>query len=91
MGYTSSKGRSVTTLAVIAPRLAKAHRERTREIEAERAQEQHRRTMLLRAQRLVAHRELQLVRAGWTHSPRYIAERERKLEAARAEMRRWST
>lgn len=81
----------MTTLATIAPRLAKAQRERMREIEAEHAQEQHRQAMLLRAQRLVAHRELQLVRAGWTHSPRYIAERQRKLEAARTELRRWST
>lgn len=79
----------MTTLADIAPRLAKAQRERRLEIEAAAAQERHRCTKLLQAQRLLAHRELQLIRAEATRDPRYIARRQDKLSQARAEVRRW--
>jgi hypothetical protein len=80
----------VTTLADIAPRLARAHRERRHELEAQAAEARFRATRLLQAERLLAHRELQLQRSHWTKSPRYIAERQRKLERARAEVARWA-
>jgi hypothetical protein len=81
----------MTTLADIAPRLARAHRERRLEVEAQAAEARFRATRLLAAERNLAHRELQLQRSYWTKSPRYIAERQRKLEQARAEVQRWST
>lgn len=67
------------------PRLALARHQRVAEIIAERqayrdAQDRH-----LETQRLVAHRDLQLVRAWSTGSRRYIRRRERLLEEARRE------
>jgi hypothetical protein len=79
----------MTTLAQVAPRLAKAHRERQREIEVEARKERHRQTMLLKAERLEAHRDLQLIRAYATGDRRYIERRERKLDQARREVARW--
>lgn len=79
-----------SVLAAIAPRLARAYYAERNHIEAEAAYERFRRNKQLAAERLVAHRELQLQRSYWTQSPRYIAERQRKLAAARAELERWA-
>lgn len=64
------------TVYDFAPRLARARDERARrlrELTADR----------LRLERLVAHRELQLVRAGRGGRRSYLAERQKKLEDAR--------
>lgn len=70
------------TLAEMCPRLSRAHRD---ERDRRRVGFAHRRFLrerVSRAERLVAHRDLQLVRASATRSGAYIAERERKLNAA---------
>lgn len=46
-------------------------------------EERRRTNRLLRAERLLAHRELQLIRAGFRNERRYVALRQRKLDAAR--------
>jgi hypothetical protein len=67
----------------IAPRLAKARDQYL----AERAERSRiavaRASKLLELQRLVAHRELQLIRAEHTGNRRYIRERQDKLDSAR--------
>lgn len=70
----------------IAPRLARA-RDQFLEHRAEQSRlELLFADLLLRAQRNVAHRELQLIRAYATGRPRYILRREEKLAAARDEL-----
>lgn len=73
-------------LATIAPRLALAYRQRRDELVAERIARHHARERLQRAEWLVAHRELQALRAGHTGSRRYIKRRTDKLERARREL-----
>lgn len=75
-------------LASIAPRLALAHRQRRNELLAERAERRRARAELLALERLVAHRELQLVRAGFRDDGRYIARRTHKLARARQDLAR---
>lgn len=70
-------------LAENCPRLAKARDDLLRRREYDRAIERSRTTALLEAQRVLAHRELQLVRALATGDGRYIAVRQRKLDASR--------
>jgi hypothetical protein len=79
----------------IAPRLAKAHAERLEELrlEAEErrvkdAKTAHEATLRLRADWLVAHRELQVIRALHTGSRRYMKHRQRKLAEAQQKRKR---
>lgn len=65
------------------PRLALAHRQRAAELVAERAARRRAVRELQRAEALVAHRELQLLRAGAGGNRRYISLRTQKLVAAR--------
>lgn len=75
-------------LASIAPRLALAQRQRRLELLTERAERRHMLRLLRRAEWCVAHRELQLARAGSTRSARYIERRTRLLDQARSELAR---
>lgn len=75
-------------LAAVCPRLALAHRQRRHELHAERAERHKVRELLRHAEWCVAHRELQLVRAGFTRNGRYIASRTRKLGQARRDLAR---
>jgi len=70
----------------IAPRLAKARDGLLDDRRRERAGREHIARLKLRAERNLAHRELQLVRASSTRDGRYIAERQRKLRAAQEQM-----
>lgn len=72
----------------IAPRLARARDQLVEERRRERAGREHIARLKLRAERNLAHRELQLARASAADNGRYIAERHRKLAAARAQMAR---
>ncbi len=73
----------------IAPRLARARDQLREERRKERiARDRHRRESL-KAERLVAHRELQLERANATGKGRYIMARRRKLRAAQREMAKY--
>lgn len=74
-------------LGSVAPRLALAHRERRAELAAERAARRHARNAVLRWEWIVAHRELQLVRAGATGDGRYIDRRRHKLAVAEKRLR----
>lgn len=73
-------------LSARCPRLAAAYRGRLVEIALEREARRRARDRHTRAERLVAHRELQLIRAGWTGDPRYIVRREAKLARAVIEL-----
>jgi len=73
-------------LRLIAPRLGLARDQFLAEREALAKAQRRRANALLRLQWLVAHRELQLLRAGATDKRRYIATREKKLAAARREL-----
>ena len=64
------------------PLLWRAHQQRRAELASERAQRRRCRDLLIRLERLVAHRELQLARACSTGSRSYLAKREAKLRAA---------
>lgn len=72
----------------IAPRLARARDQH--EHLAGIAYQQHRKRVQkrLELERLVAHRELQLVRAQHRGNARYIAERQRKLSSAQRALAR---
>jgi hypothetical protein len=70
-------------LADRCPRLAKARDDHERHVRDDRQAARQRSDALLSAERNLAHRELQLVRAMHTGKGRYIAERQRKLKAAR--------
>jgi hypothetical protein len=69
------------------PRIALAHRQRRRELAMECAERAHVRRLLQSYERLVAHRELQLVRAQASSSQAYMRARERKLKFARARLK----
>lgn len=79
---------STFQLASIAPRLALARDQHNRIT----AEHERKRAALVRkihqTERLVAHRELQLIRAGHTGDPRYIGCRQRKLAAAERSLNR---
>lgn len=69
-------------LASIAPRLARARDDHNALVaEQDRKHRQHL-AAIHQAERLVAHRDLQLQRAFHTRNPRYIRERQGKLKAA---------
>lgn len=75
----------------VAPRLERAHRERRAELLRERDQRIDAIHRVLKAERLVAHRELQAVRAGAVRASRrsrarYVEIRDVKLAAARREL-----
>ena len=75
-------------LSDVAPRLARARDEWEAIAREHRRQARIRATKRLQVERLVAHRELQLLRACATGRRDYIAERRRKLDAAlRAQQR----
>lgn len=67
----------------VAPRLARARDQFIAEREAAARAERRHRAAQLRLERLVAHRELQLLRAGARGGRAYIAHRARKLAAAK--------
>lgn len=69
-------------LAAQCPRLARAHRERRAELVAEREARFRARRMHQDALRILAHRELQLIRACATGDGRYIVRRQAKLAQA---------
>lgn len=69
-------------LADIAPRLALARDQWDAECKRAHARRLRREARLLHLEWLVAHRELQLLRAGATGRRAYIAARQRKLDAA---------
>jgi hypothetical protein len=77
-------------LASRCPRLARARDGYIAEQARIAASERRSRNERLRLSRLVAHRELQLQRAFWTGSPRYIAVRQRKLQEAQKRLARWT-
>jgi hypothetical protein len=72
----------------IAPRLALARDQRVAELIAEYEARHRARQDLQRAEWLVAHRELQLIRAGARNDRRYVARREAKLVRARQDLAR---
>lgn len=78
--------RTIGSLSEIAPRLARARDQRVARLRYEAAERARYRRLSLKAERLIAHRELQLVRAYATGDGRYIAARQRKLAAARREL-----
>lgn len=82
-----------TTLSTIAPRLARARDQRVVELIGERRERLYVLRLLQHTEWRVAHRELQLARAGSTGNARYIGERSRKLARAQRELRqvqRWA-
>lgn len=78
---------SRVSLHLIAPRLAKARERLLSDLRRERIERHRWREEDLRLERLVAHRELQLVRALNTRKLAYIEIRQHKLDKAR----RWLT
>jgi hypothetical protein len=79
------KCRPEPRLAVFAPRLARARDALVEQLRRERRERGRLRALVTKAERLVAHRELQLVRAYATAKGSYIKERQRKLRAAQRE------
>lgn len=74
----------------IAPRLARARDQLVEDRRREKAERKRRGYLSLRAERLVAHRELQLVRAMSTGNGKYIMARRRKLKAAQRQLARFA-
>jgi len=74
-------------LADIAPRLARARDAHEAMCAAQRKGRIEKLHRVLAKERLVAHRELQLIRAMNTGDQRYIVRREWKLKQARRELR----
>jgi hypothetical protein len=76
----------------VAPRLERAHRERRRELAELSVGRRRQRSRVLDLERLVAHRELQVVRSGARRSAardgRYMRDRRRKLDDARGQLAR---
>lgn len=70
------------SLRDIAPRLARARDALVAQMRQERIDRHLHRKRDLELERLVAHRDLQLVRAMNTRNGRYIKERQRKLREA---------
>lgn len=77
-------------LASVAPRLARARDQHEADIAARWQYERLRTMKLLEAERVLAHRELQLVRAFATGRGRYIRYRQDKLAEAQRKVERWS-
>ncbi len=67
-------------------RLERAHRERLAELEQERAARLRAAQAVLKARRLIAHRELQQIRAGALGRRKYIARRTVKVDESYAEL-----
>lgn len=82
-------GRGRSRLADIAPRLARARDAWEQEIADARQYRRWRRRRWLELERLVSHRDLQLVRAYNTGNGKYIRERQRKLESAKRMLRQF--
>lgn len=78
----------MSALAELAPRLHRAHQAEAQRLYAACRERHCVRGALLSAERLVAHRELQLARAYSTRSPKYMAVREHKLADARRKLAR---
>lgn len=74
------------TLAALAPRLARARDELLADRRRARVRRGYLRTMVLKRERLLAHRELQFARACATGNGRYITARQRKLDVALREL-----
>lgn len=79
----------------VAPRLARARDARVVELREEAltqrrkaVAEMRRQNALLKADRLLAHRELQALRAGMTGDAKYVKRRYRKLDAAQRNRKR---
>lgn len=70
-------------LSDVAPRLARARDQLVERRRLERKERTLARNAVYNVERLIAHRELQLVRAQRTGNARYIGERHRKLVAAK--------
>lgn len=70
------------------PRLALARDQRAAEMRRERQARREIRRQMLAAEQMVAHRELQLVRAQATGDRRYIDRRTNKLDAGRRQLER---
>jgi hypothetical protein len=73
---------STVSLHDIAPRLARARDHLVAQLRRERDERRWHRERELHLEWLVAHRDLQLVRAGNTRNGRYIRQRQQKLEQA---------
>jgi hypothetical protein len=75
----------------VAPRLELAHRQRIRELEILSLRRRRARSKVLELEGLVAHREMQLIRAEATtrarRDSRYMEHRNKKLQMARARLR----
>jgi hypothetical protein len=90
------RGRRLTgraLFAAVAPRLERAHRERRLELAAESLARRRARAQVLDLERLVAHRELQVIRAAGRRGTRrqrerYLQHRENLLRAAEAALAR---
>lgn len=72
----------------LAPRIARAYRAEVRDLALARERRRTARKRLLKAEWLVAHRDLQLQRAQAIGRRKYIAQRAAKLTAAREELRK---
>jgi hypothetical protein len=72
-------------LETLAPRLSQAQRDWW----VWREQVRHARSDVLDAERLLAHRELQMLRAGRSNKRHYVKERQRKLREAERLVRRF--
>lgn len=75
----------------VAPRLELAHRQRREEIADLHRRRSHVLSLILEQERLIAHRELQVLRAGARlkrvdRKQRYVDYRQVKLDRARAEL-----
>jgi hypothetical protein len=66
----------------VAPRLARARDQHVAEVRERAQRRAEAETLRVNLDRLVAHRELQLLRAGATNDREYVARRSRKLAAA---------
>lgn len=66
--------------------LARAWRQRREELRVARVERGAARDRVAKAEWLVAHRELQLIRAGAVGSAKYVGHRSRKLDSARKEL-----
>ena len=78
----------MTTFSKIAPRLHKAHSERKVELRALELQWMKLEDDRVRLEGLVAHRDLQLIRAYQRNSGRYIETRRQKLNEAQGALDR---
>lgn len=74
--------------AQVAPFLERCHRERKAELVSIGKALRQARVDELKLERLVAHRELQQLRAGNTRNRKYVAHRTRKLEQAQGALDR---